>query len=323
MNLVELSRCVEQEFALFDSKFRACLPDCGGTLGSLSDYVLHQKGKRLRPLISFLIAKTCGGASKSTYRAAVILELLHTASLVHDDVLDESKLRRGQRTINDIWDNKTAILFGDYVYGVCLHLIETKEDFELLSIYSKIARELPQGELLQKDVADSMNCNEEAYFKIIDGKTASLFGASAYVGAKTAKGTKDYSKEAEQFGRTLGRAFQIRDDILDLTLDTDSGKGHGNDIKEKKITLPIIFLLKELGQAEKRQLLEFIAREGKTDAEIDRLLRRVQSTDCLNKAEQEVIRYSQMAKQHLQSLPENDYRKKLEDLTDCLVLRNL
>ena len=104
-----------------------------------------QKGKRLRPLVSFLIAKTCGGASEATYRAAVILELLHTASLVHDDVLDESKLRRGKRTINDIWDNKTAILFGDYIYGVCLHLIETKEDFELLDIYSKIARELPQG----------------------------------------------------------------------------------------------------------------------------------------------------------------------------------
>lgn len=323
MNLVELSQCVEQEFTLFDSKFSACLPNGDDTLGRLSDYALCQKGKRLRPLVSFLIAKTCGGASEATYRAAVILELLHTASLVHDDVLDESKLRRGKRTINDIWDNKTAILFGDYIYGVCLHLIETKEDFELLDIYSKIARELPQGELLQKDVTDSMNCSEETYFNIIDGKTASLFGASAYVGAKTAKGSKDYSKEAEQFGRMLGRAFQIRDDILDLTLETDSGKGHGNDIKEKKITLPIIFLLKELGQEEKSRLLEFIAGDDKTDDDIARLLKSIQNTDCLNKAEQQVIRYSQMAKQHLQTLPENDYRKKLEDLTDYLVLRNL
>lgn len=322
MNLMDLSRCVERELALFDSKFLACLPNDGGTLGSLFDYVSHQKGKRLRPLISLLVAKTCGGVSEATYRASLILELLHTASLVHDDVLDESKLRRGKPTINCVWDNKTAILFGDYIYGVCLHLIETKEDFELLGIYSKIARELPQGELLQKDVADSMSCSEEAYYNIVDGKTASLFGASAYVGAKTAEGACDYSKEAEQFGRTLGRAFQIRDDILDLTLGADSGKGHGNDIKEKKITLPLIILLDSLGQEEKKRLLAFIAEDDKSEADIESLLRALQTTDCLDKAEQQVMMYSKTAKQCLQSLPENEYRKKLEELTDCLVLRN-
>ncbi len=323
MDFTTIEQCVKEEFADFECRYLNCLPQGEGTLGLLADYVLNQKGKRLRPLLSILLAKTCGRVTEATFRAAIILELLHTASLVHDDVLDQSNVRRGKPTVNSKWDNRTAILFGDYVYGRCLNLIETKEDFELLGIYSKIAMELPMGEFLQKDVSESQDCSKETYFEIIDRKTASLFGASAFVGAKTAEGEKDYSKEAEKFGRLLGRAFQIKDDILDLDINSNSGKGYGNDIKEKKITLPIIFLLESLSEEEKKQLLEFIARDEKTDKQIRKLIEALHGTNCLQKASEVVEQYSKMAIEQLDTLPKNDYRIKLGELTESLISRNV
>ena len=323
MDLTRFSQCVEREFALFETKLRECLPCFDGTMGQMSEYVLRQKGKRLRPLISFLTAKTCGEVNEATYRAAVVLELLHTASLVHDDVLDESNLRRNLPTANNIWGNKAAILFGDYIYGKCLQLIETKEDFELLSIYSKVARELPQGELLQKDLSEAQNHDINSYFAVIDRKTASMFGAAAYTGAKTSCRNASYVEAAEQFGRLLGRAFQIKDDILDFDTSCTSGKGFGNDIKEKKITLPVIFWIDTLGQKEKEELLAFVAKDKKSQQEILSFVERLKTTDCLNKAGQQVGKYSSLAKEQLKQLPDNEYRKQLEDLTDCLVERDL
>ena len=323
MDLTRFSQCVEREFALFETKLREYLPCFDGTMGQMSEYVLRQKGKRLRPLISFLTAKTCGEVNEATYRAAVVLELLHTASLVHDDVLDESNLRRNLPTANNIWGNKAAILFGDYIYGKCLQLIETKEDFELLSIYSKVARELPQGELLQKDLSEAQNHDINSYFAVIDRKTASMFGAAAFTGAKTACRNASYVEAAEQFGRLLGRAFQIKDDILDFDTSCTSGKGFGNDIKEKKITLPVIFWIDTLGQKEKEELLAFVAKDKKSQQEILSFVERLKTTDCLNKAGQQVGKYSSLAKEQLKQLPDNEYRKQLEDLTDCLVERDL
>lgn len=323
MSLTEFSACVEKEFDLFESKFKACMSYGEGTLGNLVDHVFSRRGKRLRPLVSFLVSKTCGTITEATYRAAIILELLHTASLIHDDVLDESYLRRGKPTVNKLWGNRTAILFGDYIYGKCLQLIETKEDFGLLEIYSKVAKELPQGELLQKDISESQDCSQESYFDVIDRKTASLFGASAYIGAKTSDSSEDYSSVAEEFGRLLGRAFQIRDDILDFDITSAGGKGFGNDIKEQKITLPLIFMLDKLSNSEKERLLRFIASNDKSEEEIKTLIKAVCETDSLCKAEQVVEYYSNMAKQQLRLLPDNEYRKKLENLTDYLILRNL
>lgn len=321
--LADLRQGVEREIACFEEKFLACMPCGDDTIGALTKHVLSQKGKRLRPLISFLVAKVCGGVSEATYRAAIILELLHTASLVHDDVLDESSLRRGKPTINRIWGNKTAILFGDYIYGKCLQLIETQEDFDLLPIYSKIARELPQGELLQKELSDSQSYEEKAYFDVIDRKTASLFGASAYVGAKTAESKEDYSNSAERFGRLLGRAFQIQDDILDFDLSCKSGKGFGNDIKERKITLPLIFLLQTLEEKERKRLLDFLALEQKSEDSIKALIESVGEYGCLKKAQEQVAYYSLEAKKALLDLPNNEFREKLGQLTDCLIGREL
>ncbi len=321
--LADLRQEVEREIACFEEKFLACMPFGDDTIGALTKYVLSQKGKRVRPLISFLVAKLCGGVSEATYRAAIILELLHTASLVHDDVLDESSLRRGKPTVNKIWGNKTAILFGDYIYGKCLQLIETQEDFDLLPIYSKIARELPQGELLQKELSDSQSYEEKSYFGVIDRKTASLFGASAYVGAKTAESKEDYSSSAESFGRLLGRAFQIQDDILDFDLSSKSGKGFGNDIKERKITLPLIFLLQSLEEKERKHLLDFLALEQKSEDSIRLLIESVEKYGCLEKAQEQVAYYSAKAKEALLLLPDNEFREKLEQLTDCLIGREL
>lgn len=322
MDLKHIGDRVEGHLDLLERKFSECLPEREGTLGCLSEYVTKRKGKRLRPLVTFLMAEACGGVSDATFRSALILELLHTASLVHDDVIDEGEQRRGAATVNKKWDNRTAILLGDYIYGRCLSLIETKEDFKLLGIYAKIAMELPKGELLQKDASEAASHDEVSYFEIIDGKTASLFGASAYLGAKTAKGEKDYSSWAEEFGRLLGRAFQIKDDILDLSLDNNTGKTCANDIREKKITLPLIHLLNEVSEKEKGRILAFISQDEKSETDIRSLISYLHTTDCILRTEKEVRRYSQEAKRVLQSLPLNDYRKKLEDLTELLVLRN-
>lgn len=322
MDIKEYAKCIEEELKTFDAMYQECKQSDVDMLTDILSYSLSQKSKKLRPLITLLVAKTCGGISKSTYRSAIIMELLHTASLAHDDVLDESDLRRNQPTINAKWGNNAAILYGDYLFGKSLQLIHTKEDFELLPIYSKVARELPMGELLQKEISENSDISRESYYKVIDNKTSSLLGASAYIGAKTAITNEDYSQIAEEFGRLLGRAFQIKDDILDFQINETSGKKYGNDIKECKFTLPMLDYIDSLEENIKQEVINFVKQEEKSEEEILKLVLSVIESGSLNKTEEEVKYYSNKAKEQLQFLPSNEYRKILENLVETLINRN-
>lgn len=322
MELKDIAKIIENELSTFETMYQECKQSDIEMLSDILSYSLSQKSKKIRPLITLLMAKTCGGVSDSTYRSAIIVELLHTASLAHDDVLDNSDLRRNQPTINAKWGNNAAILYGDYLFGKSLQLIHTEEDFELLPIYSKIARELPMGELLQKDVLEKGIISRQAYFNVIDYKTSSLLGASSYIGAKTALTNNDYTQYAEEFGRLLGRAFQIKDDILDLEISQVNGKKCGNDIKEGKFTLPILDYIDQLNDKVKPSVINFVKQKDKSDEEVMKLVLDVVNSGCLKKTEEQVKCYSNKAKEVLKHLPENQCREALEQLVEQLIERN-
>lgn len=322
MELKDIAKSIEKELNTFELMYQECKTNDVEMLSDILTYSLSQKSKKIRPLLTILVAKACGGLSDSTYRSAIIVELLHTASLAHDDVLDNSDLRRNQPTINSRWGNNAAILYGDYLFGKSLQLIHTKEDFDLLPIYSKIARELPMGELLQKDVLEKGDTSREAYFNVIDYKTSSLLGASAYIGAKTATTKQDYTKYAEEFGRLLGRAFQIKDDILDFEISQVNGKKYGNDIKECKLTLPILDYIDTLDEEIKLNVIDFVKQKDKSDEDVLQLVLDVVNSGSLTKTEEKVKYYSDKAKEVLSNLPENQYRKTLEQLVEILIKRN-
>ena len=322
MDIKDIAKAIENELNTFEVMYQECKISDVGMLSDILSYSLSQKSKKIRPLLTLLVAKACGGLSDSTYRSAIIVELLHTASLAHDDVLDNSDLRRNQPTINSRWGNNAAILYGDYLFGKSLQLIHTKEDFELLPIYSKIARELPMGELLQKDVLEKGDISREAYFSVIDYKTSSLLGASAYIGAKTATTDKDYTKYAEEFGRLLGRAFQIKDDILDFEISQVSGKKYGNDIKECKFTLPILDYIDTLSEEVKLNVINFVKQKDKSDEDVLKLVLDIAKSGSIEKTEEQVKYYSNKAKEVLSNLPESQYREILEQLVEILVKRN-
>ena len=322
MELKDIAKSIEKELNTFELMYQECKTNDVEMLSDILTYSLSQKSKKIRPLLTILVAKACGGLSDSTYRSAIIVELLHTASLAHDDVLDNSDLRRNQPTINSRWGNNAAILYGDYLFGKSLQLIHTKEDFELLPIYSKIARELPMGELLQKDVLEKGDTSREAYFNVIDYKTSSLLGASAYIGAKTATTKQDYTKYAEEFGRLLGRAFQIKDDILDFEISQVNGKKYGNDIKECKLTLPILDYIDTLDEEIKLNVIDFVKQKDKSDEDVLQLVLDVVNSGSLTKTEEKVKYYNDKAKEGLSNLPKNQYRKILEQLVEILIKRN-
>ena len=322
MEIKDIAKSIEKELNTFELMYQECKTNDVEMLSDILTYSLSQKSKKIRPLLTILVAKACGGLSDSTYRSAIIVELLHTASLAHDDVLDNSDLRRNQPTINSRWGNNAAILYGDYLFGKSLQLIHTKEDFELLPIYSKIARELPMGELLQKDVLEKGDTSREAYFNVIDYKTSSLLGASAYMRAKTATTKQDYTKYAEEFGRLLGRAFQIKDDILDFEISQVNGKKYGNDIKECKLTLPILDYIDTLDEEIKLNVIDFVKQKDKSDEDVLQLVLDVVNSGSLTKTEEKVKYYSDKAKEVLSNLPKNQYRKILEQLVEILIKRN-
>ncbi len=322
MDLKDIAKIIENELNTFETMYQECKQSDIEMLSDILSYSLSQKSKKIRPLITLLVAKACGGVSDATYRSAIIVELLHTASLAHDDVLDNSDLRRSQPTINAKWGNSAAILYGDYLFGKSLQLIHNKEDFELLPIYSKIARELPMGELLQKDILEKGIISRESYFNVIDNKTSSLLGASAYIGAKTAKTNEDYTQYAEEFGRLLGRAFQIKDDILDFEVSQTNGKKCGNDIKECKFTLPILDYIEQLDDEVKPRVINFVKQKEKSDEDVMKLVLDVVASGCLKKTEEQVKYYSNKAKEVLMHLPKNQSREALEELVEQLVERN-
>lgn len=283
-------------------------------LDTVTRYILKRKGKQMRPMFVFLSAGLHGTINESTYTAASMIELLHTATLVHDDVVDDSNLRRGFFSINALWKNKIAVLVGDYLLSKGLLVSLEKDEFRLLKIVSDAVREMSEGELLQIEKARRLDIEEAVYFEIIRKKTASLIASCCATGAASTNGDKDLQQKMWQFGELAGIAFQIKDDLFDYQKHNATGKPGAADIREQKMTLPLIYLLNHSSRGEKRHIISTVKNHHNDAKRVAELISRVELAGGLQYAHEKMLEYRGRALEILLGFPENDYRRALHDL---------
>jgi octaprenyl-diphosphate synthase len=291
-------------------------------LDKITNYIIKRKGKQMRPLFVFLSAGVCGQISDSTYRGASLIELLHTATLVHDDVVDDSNLRRGFFSINALWKNKIAVLIGDYLLSRGLLLSLENEDFDLLKIVSNAVKEMSEGELLQIEKARKLDIKEDIYFDIIRKKTASLIASCCACGAASAGSDEAMIEKMRQFGEYVGIAFQIKDDLFDYESGNSTGKPNGIDIKDQKMTLPLIYLLNHSGYSDKRWIVNTVKNHSSDKPRVAELIRKVNETGGISYTRDRMLEYRQKALDLLEEFPENEYRSSLKDLVMFTTERN-
>ena len=316
-----IKNIIGEELNTFEKKFAAAVKSQDRVidtiqtrlLDTIMKYIIKRKGKQLRPMFVFLSAKLHGEVNESTYRAAALVELLHTATLVHDDVVDESLERRGFFSINAIWKNKIAVLVGDYLLSKGLLLSTTNNDFEHLHILSEAVRQMSEGELLQIEKSRKLNLKEDIYFEIIRNKTASLLSSACGVGAYSTSKDETITKKMKLFGEKAGIAFQIKDDLFDYGKE-DIGKPTGNDIKEKKLTLPLIYTLNNVDAAKRRKLIYIIKNENKDREKVKFVIDTVVETGGIKYAAEKMNSYRDEALAILYKFPDNPVRKALEEL---------
>lgn len=304
---------IATELATFEEKFAKSVKSQTPLLDRIMKYIIKRKGKQLRPMFVFLSAKLNGTVNESTYRAAALVELLHTATLVHDDVVDESLERRGFLSINAVWKNKIAVLVGDYLLSKGLLLSTGAGDFKHLDILSEAVKQMSEGELLQIEKARNLNLNEDIYFEIIRSKTASLLSSACAVGAWSTSKDESLTEKMKLFGEKTGIAFQIKDDLFDYG-NEDVGKPTGNDLKEKKLTLPLIYTLNKISKAEKRKIIYIIKNQNKEKDKIKYVLQKVVEAGGIKYANDKMNQYRDEALAILFEFPESDIRNGLEEL---------
>ncbi|HEY5393178.1 MAG TPA: polyprenyl synthetase family protein [Hanamia sp.] len=304
---------IAEELATFEQKFAQSVKSQTPLLDRIMKYIIKRKGKQLRPMFVFLSAKLHGPVNESTYRAAAMVELLHTATLVHDDVVDESLERRGFFSVNALWKNKVAVLVGDYLFSKGLLVATEAGDFNHLNILSEAVKQMSEGELLQMEKARKLNLKEDIYFEIIRNKTASLLSSACAVGAWSTSKDEKLTERMKLFGEKTGIAFQIKDDLFDYG-NEDIGKPTGNDLKEKKLTLPLIYTLNNITPAERKQIIYIIKNENKDQDKIKFVLQKVIEAGGINYATSKMIQYRDEALAILSKYPESDIRKGLEEL---------
>jgi octaprenyl-diphosphate synthase len=304
---------IATELAIFEDKFSQSVKSQTPLLDRIMKYIIKRKGKQLRPMFVFLSARLHGPINESTYRAAALVELLHTATLVHDDVVDESLERRGFFSINALWKNKIAVLVGDYLLSKGLLLSTEAGDFKHLHILSEAVKQMSEGELLQIEKARRLNLKEEVYFEIIRSKTASLLSSACAAGAWSTSKDEVFTQRMKLFGEKTGIAFQIKDDLFDYGSE-NIGKPTGNDLKEKKLTLPLIYTLNNISAAEKRKIIYIVKNENKKPEKIKYVLQKVVETGGIEYASKKMVQYRDEALSILYEFPESDVRKGLEEL---------
>lgn len=311
---------IDNELRIFEEKFKDAAKSNVGMLDRIMRYIVKRKGKQLRPMFVFLSAKLCGEVNESTYRAASLVELLHTATLVHDDVVDDSLERRGFFSVYALWKNKISVLVGDYLLAKGLLLSLDNNDFRILQILSDAVRKMSEGELLQIEKSRSLNMEESVYFEIISSKTASLLASACGAGAWSTSGDEDLAKKMMQFGEKVGIAFQIKDDLFDYA-STDVGKPTGNDIKEKKLTLPLIYTLNNTDKKTRKEIIYIIKNENTRKSRVKYIIDVVEKTGGIEYAVNKMNEYKEQALQILKSFPESETRKGFEDLVNFVTDR--
>jgi octaprenyl-diphosphate synthase len=304
---------VKDELQAFEEKFRQAVKSRVSLLDRIMQYIIKRKGKQVRPMFVFLSAKLFGPITESTHRAAALVELLHTATLVHDDVVDESMERRGFFSINALWKNKIAVLVGDYLLSKGLLLSLKNDDFTTLKILSEAVEKMSEGELLQIEKTRKLNLSEEVYFEIIKNKTASLLSSACAAGTWSTTMDAEKTEQMKLFGEKAGIAFQIKDDLFDYG-SASIGKPTGNDIKEKKLTLPLIYTLNNAEPAKKRELIYLLKNENRQKKNVQYIIDEVIKAGGITYAEQTMNQYRDEAIAVLHQFPQNEIRDGLEAL---------
>lgn len=312
---------VSAEFEQFKEEFRSSLQSNTPTLQAAIEQILEATGKHVRPLLVLLTAKTCGTVSDNTVNSAVFLELLHTATLIHDDVIDETKERRGVPALNAIFDNRISVLVGDYVLATALIRSTFTGNLEVIGLVSKLGRDLSEGEIWQLEVADEIIIDEATYLRVIEKKTATLLSACAEIGAITAGADAETRRICREFGHLLGYSFQIRDDIFDYDKYANIGKPTGNDIREGKVTLPLLYALRTADKTVSARMINIIKRKDFTEENIETLISFAIDNGGIAYAEARMDAYHNKAKELLLGLPASEARDALDRLADYIIKR--
>ena len=313
---------IEKEMELFEKKFSNSMISKVSLLNKITHYVVNRKGKQMRPMFVFLIAKmnNQGAVNERTYRGASVIELIHTATLVHDDVVDDSDRRRGFFSVNALWKNKIAVLVGDFLLSKGLLLSIDNDDFDLLKIISVAVREMSEGELLQIEKARNLDITEAIYFEIIRQKTATLIAACCAMGAKSVHASEDKVEAMRNFGELIGIAFQIKDDLFDYS-DQAIGKPTGIDIKEQKMTLPLIYAINNASSKDKSWLINSVKNHNKDKNRVKQVIAFVKTNGGLDYAVQQMKDYQQKALAILDTYPSSPYKDSLTLMVNYVIDR--
>jgi octaprenyl-diphosphate synthase len=318
--LQQIQAPISSEMMEFEKKFRQSMKSDVLLLDKIMGYIIKRKGKQMRPMFVFLSAGVCGGVTEATFRGASLIELLHTATLVHDDVVDDSDYRRGFFSINALWKNKIAVLVGDYLLSRGLLLSVQNEDYDLLKIVSTAVKEMSEGELLQMEKARNLDITEEIYYDIIRQKTASLIASCCAVGAASSRSNGGTVEKMKEFGEKVGMAFQIKDDLFDYGSD-EIGKPIGIDIKEKKLTLPLIHSLRKSSWLQKRQMLSIVNSNNGKAKEVNKIIQYVNESGGIQYATEVMHKYYQEVMDILSTFEVSDYKASLKELVRFTIER--
>jgi octaprenyl-diphosphate synthase len=320
LRLEDIKAPIAREMDEFEPKFRASMKTRVLLLDKIMSYIVKRKGKQMRPMFVFLSAGTCGGIQESTFRGASLIELLHTATLVHDDVVDEANYRRGFFSVNALWKNKVAVLVGDFLLSRGLILSVENKDFNLLSIVTEAVKEMSEGELLQMEKSRRLDITEDIYFDIIRQKTASLIASCCAVGASSSGASEEIVSKMRKFGEKIGMAFQIKDDLFDYG-EIEIGKPVGIDIKEKKMTLPLIYALSKSGWMEKRKIISIVKNESDNPKKVKEVIHYVKLSGGLEYAIQRMNKFHAEAIDILNEFPDSRYKTSLLQLVQFTIDR--
>ncbi|MDN3550179.1 polyprenyl synthetase family protein [Mucilaginibacter aquaedulcis] len=321
LSINNIKKPIAADIDVFEEKFKASMQSSVPLLDRITHYIVKRKGKQIRPMFVFFAASICGGINESTHRGAALVELLHTASLVHDDVVDNSYQRRGFFSINALWKNKIAVLVGDYLLSKGLLLSIDNNDFHLLRIVSDAVKQMSEGELMQIEKVRRMDIGEPVYYEVIRQKTASLIASCCACGAASAGASDEVIEKMRLFGEKIGIAFQIKDDMFDFGTD-DVGKPLGIDIKEKKVTLPLIYSLANASDSEKKRIINLVKNHNDDPAKIAQIIKFVNETGGLQYAETQMKKFQDEAFEILNTFPDSDSHRGLEQLVRFTTERN-
>lgn len=311
---------IEADMASFEKYFKSSLSTDVLLLDKIMDYIIKRKGKQIRPMFVFLSARMLGPGSEKMFRGASLIELLHTATLVHDDVVDDAALRRGFFSINALWKNKVAVLVGDYLLSKGLLLSVQHKDYDLLEIVSDSVRQMSEGELLQMEKARRMDISEDIYFSIIRQKTATLIASCCLVGAASSQASPEVMEKMGNFGTKTGLAFQIKDDLFDYG-DDEIGKPVGIDIKEKKMTLPLIYALNQAKPNQRQHIINLVKNHSEKNKTVKEVIAFVKQSGGMEYAQNKMQDLKNEALQILDQMPDNIYRHSLQQLVTYTIER--